>query len=64
MGIKDLTNLQNTQYHNQAGMFKINAILVFWLEWWVHPKSQEFYHDRAQDTAIVKILPAHTPSCM
>jgi hypothetical protein len=29
MGIKDLTNLQNTQYHNQAGMFKINAILVF-----------------------------------
>lgn len=29
MGIKDLTSLQNTQYHNQAGMFKINAILVF-----------------------------------
>lgn len=29
MGTKDLTNLQNTQYHNQAGMFKINAILDF-----------------------------------
>lgn len=49
---------------DQAGMFKINAILVFDLNGGCIPKSQEFYHDRAQDTAIVKILPAHTPSCM